>query len=87
MQMNRERPTVYFQQDGAVSHHSKLTMKWFIENAISLFDLPASSLNLNIIEPIWLNLKNILRHFPYPPNTIEQLKAAVVNTWEQLLIE
>ena len=79
MEMNHKRPPVYFQQDGAASHHSKSTMKWFTENKISLFTHPASSLDLNPIEPVWLNLKNILCHLTYPLSTIEQLYVSVLN--------
>jgi hypothetical protein len=87
VQMNDERPPVYFEQDGAASHCSKSTMKWFTKNKISLFDYPASSPDLNPIEPVWLDLKNILHHLTHPPNTVKQLRAAVLNAWEQLPME
>jgi hypothetical protein len=87
MQMNNKRQTVYFQQDGAASHRSKSTMKWFAENKVLLFKHPASSPDLNPIEPVWLNLKNILRHLTHPPNTVEQLRAVVLDAWEQLPME
>jgi transposase len=86
-QMKHERQTVYFQQDNAASHHSKSTMEWFSENKIPLFKHPASSPDLNPIEPVWLNLKNILHHLVHPPNTVEQLRAAVLDAWEQLPME
>ena len=86
-QMNHKRPTVYFQQDNAASHRSKSTMKWFSENAIPLFKHPASSPDLNPIEPVWLDLKNILRHLVHPPNTVKQLRAAILDAWEQLPME
>jgi len=87
MKMNHERQTVYFQQDGAASHRSKSTMAWFAENGISLFNHPASSPDLNPIEPVWLDLKNILRHLTHPPSTVMELKAAVLDAWEQLPLE
>jgi transposase len=87
MQMNNERQTVYFQQDGAASHRSKSTMKWFAENKVSLFKHPASSPDLNPIEPVWLDLKNILRHLTHPPSTVEQLRAVVLDAWEHLPME
>ena len=87
MKMNHERQTVYFQQDGAASHHSKSTMQWFTENQISLIDHPPSSPDLNPIEPVWLDLKNILRHITHPPSTITELKAVVLDAWEQLSLE
>jgi hypothetical protein len=86
-QMNHERQDVRFQQDSAPSHHSKSTMKWFTENKIPLFSHPASSLDLNPIEPVWLDLKNSLHHLTHLPSTVEQLRAAVLNAWEQLPME
>jgi transposase len=87
IQMNNERQSVNFQQDGAASHRSKSTMKWFAENKIPLFNHPASSPDLNPIEPVWLDLKNILRHLTHPPNTVDQLRTAVLDAWEQLPME
>jgi hypothetical protein len=62
-------------------------MKWLSENKISLFKHPASSPDLNPIEPVWLDLKNILCYLTHPPSTVEQLRTAVLNAWEQLLME
>ena len=86
-QMNHERQNVHFQQDSAASHRSKSTMKWFTDNQIPLFHHPASSPDLNPIEPVWLDLKNILRHLTHTPSTVEQLRAAVLDAWEQLPTE
>jgi hypothetical protein len=87
MQMNHERQMVYFQQDNALSHCSKSTMKWLSKNKISLFKPPASSPDLNSIEPVWLNLKNSLHHLTHCLSTVEQLRAVVINAWEQLPME
>ena len=87
MKMNHERQTVYFQQDGAASHRSKSTMQWFTKNQISLIDHPPSSPDLNPIEPVWLDLKNIFRHLTHPPSTITELKTVVLDAWEQLSLE
>ena len=65
-QMNHERQNVHFQQDSAASHRSKSTMKWFTDNQIPLFHHPASSPDLNPIEPVWLDLKNILSSHTHP---------------------
>ena len=87
MKMNHERQTVYFQQDNAASHRSKSTMKWLAENGIELFKHPVSSPDLNPIEPVWLDLKNVLCRLTHPPNTVKQLRAAVLDAWEQLPME
>jgi DDE superfamily endonuclease len=87
MQMHHERKSIYFQQDGAASHRSKSTINWFSQNQIPLFDHPALSRDLNPIEPTWLDLKNILCHLRHPRSTVELLRAAVLDAWEQLPME
>jgi transposase len=86
-QKKAQKGNVLFQQDSAASHRGKSTLQWFTQNGISLFGHPASSPDLNPIEPVWLDLKNILRHLTHPPNTVEQLQAAVLSAWEQLPID
>jgi transposase len=85
--MKAQKGNISFQQDGAASHRSKSTLQWLARNKIPLFGHPASSPDLNPIEPAWLDLKNILRHLTHPPNTVEQLQAAVLAAWEQLPID
>jgi hypothetical protein len=48
---------------------------------------PASSPDLNLIKPVWHELKRILRGLPKPPNTVEQLQAAIFTAWEDLAIK
>jgi transposase len=86
-QIMAERGSIMFQQDGAPSHTSKSTKQWFSQNHINLLFLPASSPNLNPIEPVWHELKWILRGLPKPPNTVEQQQAAILAAWEDLAIE
>ena len=41
--------------------------------------------DLNIIENVWLFLKNKLSHDPQgPPATIEELQARVLSEWDQI---
>ena len=63
----QEMGKVYFQQDGAASHHSKLTQNWFSSAGIPLVFHPASSPDLNPIEPVWHELKKAMRALPHPP--------------------
>ena len=85
--MEEERGSILFQHDGAPSHTSKSTKQWFTRNRIPLLFHPASSPDLNPIEPVWHELKRILRSLPNPPNTVEQLCAAILAAWEDLAIE
>ncbi|KAF8158853.1 hypothetical protein BJ912DRAFT_866304, partial [Pholiota molesta] len=48
---------------------------------------PASLPDLNPIEPVWLDLKNILRHLRHPPNTADQLKVAIMTAWDEIPME
>ena len=75
-----------FQQDGAASHRSKSTMKWFRRNGIPLFSHPACSPDLSPIESVWLELKKRLRALPHLPTTVPQLIETVKSIWEELPI-
>jgi hypothetical protein len=85
-QVLKEESGIEFQQDGAASHRSKSTMKWFHQNQISLFNHPPHSPNLSPIEPVWLKLKQCLQALPYLPTTVPQLIQAVKDIWDELPI-
>lgn len=85
-QVSEKEPGVEFQQDGAASHRSKSTMKWFRQNGIPLFSHPARSPDLSPIEPVWLELKKHLRALPHLPTTVPQLIETVKSIWEELPI-
>ena len=86
-QLDQERKHVKFQQDGASCHRSKSTLKWFTDHHIPLFPHPPSSPDLNPIEPIWHELKTIIRRLPHPPTTFDTLKSGVLAAWEEIPIE
>jgi len=85
--MNQERKSVEFQQDSALCHHSKSTMKWFADHQIPLVNHPPSSPDLNPIEPVWHDLKTMIRQIQPPPTTLNALKAAIFKMWDKLPIE
>lgn len=85
--MRAAKGEIIFQQDNASSHTSKSTKNWFATRGISLLYHPPSSPDLNPIEPVWHELKKRLRALPHPPNTLQQLKSAVLQIWEELPIE
>jgi transposase len=83
-QVEKERPGVVFQQDGAPSHTAKLTKKWFTDNEVVLFPHPPNSPDLNPIEPVWHELKKIIRARPHLPSSTAQLISAIHEAWDQL---
>ena len=85
-QMKEERPAVKFQQDGAPSHTSKLAKQWLADHGISVFPHPPSSPDLNPIEPVWHELKKLIRALPQIPTTIPKLIQAIHDAWEVLAI-
>ncbi|KAF9472939.1 hypothetical protein BDN70DRAFT_937804 [Pholiota conissans] len=62
-------------------------MNWLEDKKIRLLFHPPSSPDLNPIERVWHELKHILRTLPHPPQTVNQLRAAVLNAWENLPID
>jgi len=81
------KPNIRFQQDGAPSHSSKSTKKWLLSHHIKTFYHPSSSPDLTPIEPVWHELKTIIRARPHPPTSIEELKAAVLEAWDALSLD
>jgi len=82
-----ERRSIQFQQDGALCHQSKSTIKWLDDHKAPLFFHPPKPPDLNPIEPLWLELKHTLCGWQHTPTTIEQLKATVLKAWEEILVD
>ncbi|GLB45817.1 putative DDE superfamily endonuclease [Lyophyllum shimeji] len=87
MRMKATRGTITFQQDNAPSHTSKATKKWFASHGIPLLYHPSGSPDLNPIEPVWHEPKSRLRNLPHPPNTVDELKHAVLRVWDEIPID
>ena len=49
-----------FMQDGAHCHRSKVAKYFLDNNNIELLERPGNSSDLNLIENLWTNMKNIL---------------------------
>ena len=81
-----EMSKVYFQQDRAASHCSKLAQKWFLTAGIPLLYHPPSSPDLNPIEPVWHELQKVLHALPHPPTSVDELCHAVRDAWDLLPI-
>jgi transposase len=52
-----------------------------------LFYHPANSPDINPIEPVWHELKKIIRGLSPLPNTVVQLRAAILKAWDELDIQ
>ena len=86
-QLKEERKYVRFQQDGASPHRSKSTLKWFRRHQVPLVFHPPNSPDLTPIEPVWLELKRIIRELPHQPTTLEGLKAAIRAAWNEIPLD
>ncbi|CAA7270967.1 unnamed protein product [Cyclocybe aegerita] len=86
-EMRTERGQVIFQQDNAPAHTSKLTKRWLTHHGITQLYHPPNSPDLSPIEPIWHELKQIIRRRPHHPTSVEELRLAVIEAWEQIPIE
>ncbi|KAJ3429597.1 hypothetical protein M0812_24953 [Anaeramoeba flamelloides] len=70
-----------FLQDNAPIHKSKLSMNWFKENSIKLVSFPTKSPDLNPIEKIWNDLKNMIEE--ESAETQEELKNSIKKKLEK----
>lgn len=85
--MKKKRKRVWFQQDGAPSHLAKTTFTWLKDNNIPLFPYPSKSSDFLPIEPVWFDLKNIIRVYPHQITSVEQLKVIVWEAWDSLTVD
>ena len=84
--MEKERPGIILQQDGAPSHTAKATKKWLAKHNIDLFPHLPNLLDLNPIKPLWHDLKTLIHASPHLPTTVPKLIQAVRDAWEKLPI-
>ena len=84
--MCEERGQVLFQQDGASLHTAKSTTAWLDCNSVERICHPAASPNVNPIKPVWHDLKEFIWAHEHIPITLEELKEAVKEAWDQVPI-
>lgn len=87
LDMVDERAYILFQQDGASCHQSKRTLGWLDDHGIPLLPHPPSSPDLNPIEPVWADLKRLIRAHPHHPSSAAELIQAVQKAWAALSVD
>ena len=77
---------IYFQQDGAPAHRSKVAAKVFAELGIApyLFPWPPSSPDMSPIEGIWRIIKTRIRNRHPRPTTTPDLRNAITEEWDRI---
>ena len=83
------KPGMIFMQDNAKIHTAGKTTKWFENHGIVLMDFPTYSPDLNPIEQLWFELKQLVNVLDPQLKTVkagedelrERLTAAVERAW------
>lgn len=75
-----------FQQDNAVVHKVKVNLAWFKPQKINVLLWPLLSPDLNPIENLWDMLSRKVQSEGNQFRTKEQLKAAILKSWEEISI-
>lgn len=84
VEMANERGRVLFMQDGVPSHRDGRTQQWLRDQDIPLLFHPPASPDLNPIEPVWHEIKKIIRALPKQPTTVKALQEAIQQAWKAL---
>ncbi len=74
-----------FQQDGAPSHTSKATKKYFEKNNIQLLEWAAQSPDLNPIEHVWYFIKQELLKYSF--KNLNELREKILEIWNSILLD
>ena len=78
---------MYFQQDNAPIHTARSTITWLEERNIEILPWPALSPDLNPIKNLWGILTRRVYKNGKQFNTLNELKNAILNEWDQISLE
>ena len=84
--LQAERPELQFQQENARCHTARATKACLQENNIPLFPHPPVSPDVNLIESVWFDWKNIIQAHDRLIRTKEELKQLAQEAWDKLTI-
>lgn len=85
--MESERGNVQYQQDNTPSHTAKTTKQWLESHKITVFPYLPSSPNVSPVEPIWHELKGLLRARPHHPSSVQELQVTVREAWDAISVK
>ena len=74
-------------EDGAPSHHRKVTAKTQSELGLEQIKHPPDSPDLNLIKPLWNVLKNCVTDIPGSCNSLDKLWAACQQVWDGITVD
>lgn len=74
-----------FQQDNDPKHVAKATKEWFTNNGVALLEWPAQSPDLNPIENLWKQVKDVVG--TTNPKNKKELWQSVRMAWESISLE
>lgn len=73
-----------FQDDNARPHRARGVQDYFRQHGIQRMDWPARSPDMNPIEHLWDLLDRRIRGCPQVPQTVHQLRQALVDEWRNI---
>jgi transposase len=73
-----------FQHDNARCHVARVCQDFLNQNHIRVLPWPALSPDLSPIEHLWDELSRPVRHRQNPPETLQELRDALVQVWNSI---
>ena len=72
------------QDDNARPHRARSVQRYLVEHGIRRMDWPACSPDMNCIEHAWSFLRRAISNRPHHPLTIQELRNAALEEWDNL---